>query len=310
MSGGSPTPTPAPAPTPVPTPGTARATALVLAGRRGPDDPVAVAAGLSHKCLVPAGGVPMLARVIAALAASHSVARIAVSIETPGLVADLAPSLPPAAAAGLVVVESRATPSLSALAAAEALDRPFPLLITTADHPLLTPDVVDSFLAAAHATGADVAAGLVPAERVLAAHPDAKRTFLRFRDGRMSGCNLFCVRTATGLDVLRFWRRVERDRKRPWRIATALGPGTLLRYGLGRLTLAQALERLSKVAGADARAVVVPVADAAIDVDKADDLALVERILAHRERAAAGVVAADPSPPTEGCRAPPPSVLG
>ena len=39
-------------------------TALVLAGSRGPTDPVAAAAGLPHKALVPVAGRPMLLRVI------------------------------------------------------------------------------------------------------------------------------------------------------------------------------------------------------------------------------------------------------
>ena len=42
-------------------------TALVLAGQRRGTDPMAAAAGLSHKALLPVAGVPMLLRVLAAL---------------------------------------------------------------------------------------------------------------------------------------------------------------------------------------------------------------------------------------------------
>ena len=257
-------------------------TALVLAGRRGPDDPVAAAAGLGHKCLVPADGVPMLVRVVEALAASRSIGSIAVSIEDPALVGSLARLSPQRDEGRLLVFPCAATPSLSALATAEALNHPFPLLITTADHALLTPDLVDFFASAARQTGADIVAGLVPAEVLLDAYPQTKRTFLRFRDGRYSSCNLFCVFTESGLRVLDFWRRVERDRKRPWRIARAFGIGTLIAYVLGRLTLEQGLARLSRTLGVDARAVIVPTAEAAIDVDKPSDLTLVEEILRRR----------------------------
>lgn len=259
------------------------ATALVLAGQRGPGDPVAGAAGLSHKCLVPAGGVPMLARVVEALATSRSIGPIAVSIEDPDLVSDLEQLSPLQQEKGLSVLTSLATPSQSALAAAKALGQPFPLLITTADHALLTPVLVDWFVAEALASGADIVAGLVPAQVLLDAYPRSKRTFLRFRCGRYSGCNLFCVLTKSGLRVLDFWRRVERDRKRPWRIATALGTGTLVAYVLGRLTLQQALARISRKLDVHARAVIVPTAEAAIDVDKPGDLILVEEILKRRD---------------------------
>ena len=60
-------------------------TALVLAGSRGPDDPVARAAGVAHKCLAPVAGVPMAVRVVQALAASPGIDRIAVALEDPAL---------------------------------------------------------------------------------------------------------------------------------------------------------------------------------------------------------------------------------
>ena len=37
---------------------------IVLAAGRGPDDPMAAAYGVTHKCLVEVGGIPMLRRVV------------------------------------------------------------------------------------------------------------------------------------------------------------------------------------------------------------------------------------------------------
>ncbi|MDO9488983.1 MAG: hypothetical protein Q7J32_11460 [Sphingomonadaceae bacterium] len=57
-------------------------TALVLAGKRdGVLDPLAAAAGVTHKCLVPIAGRPLIAHVVDALAASRQVATILVSID-------------------------------------------------------------------------------------------------------------------------------------------------------------------------------------------------------------------------------------
>ena len=58
-------------------------TALVLAGSRGPDDPVARAGGVAHKCLVPVAGVPMAVRVVETLAACPSIGRIAIALQDP-----------------------------------------------------------------------------------------------------------------------------------------------------------------------------------------------------------------------------------
>jgi CTP:molybdopterin cytidylyltransferase MocA len=61
-------------------------TALVLAAGR-PEDPVALAAGVGHKALVPVAGVPMLQRVVEALRASGCVGRIVVSIDRAAVLA-------------------------------------------------------------------------------------------------------------------------------------------------------------------------------------------------------------------------------
>ena len=84
-----------------------------------------------------------------------------------------------------------------------------------------------------------------------------------------------------------FWGRAERFRKRPWRLVGAFGPVALLLFLLRRLDLEAALERMSRALGVRARAIRMPWAEAAIDVDRPSDLELVNRILAERERSPA-----------------------
>ncbi|MFO1068680.1 MAG: NTP transferase domain-containing protein [Geminicoccaceae bacterium] len=261
--------------------GPRRFRALVLAGSRGPSDPVAAASGLAQKCLVPAGGVPMLVRVLDALLACPEIDGVAVTLQNaqalaaePAIAARLGPRVR--------LVEGDATPSLSVRAALAAMGEPFPVLVTTADHPLLTPEMIGEFCRRAAASGADVCAGLTASAVLLAAYPESRRTWLRFRDERYSGANLFALLTPGALQAVAFWRRVEQDRKQPWRIARAFGVGSLLAYALGLLTLDEALRRVSRVLGCEARAIALPFAEAAIDVDKPADLELVERILAKR----------------------------
>lgn len=260
-----------------------RFTALIMAGSRPGGDPMARAAGVSHKCLLPVDGTPMIRRVVSALLAAPSIGRILISIDVPDL---LAAEFSGPGADRIGFLPSADTPSLSALAAVETATGGAggagPMLITTADHPLLEPAWVERFCREAEASGADIVAGLAPAEVIQAAFPESRRTYLRFRDGHFSGCNLFALLRPEGTKAIRLWRRVEKDRKRPWRIAKALGLPMLLGYLAGRLTLDAALARLSRLAGAKAAVVVLPVAEAAVDVDKPEDLVLVETILRGR----------------------------
>ncbi len=256
--------------------------ALVLAASRGAPDPVAKLQGLDHKCLVRAAGQPMLQRVVAALQASASVDRIAICVDDPAVL-DAVPAIAPAVRSGAVVaVSSNATPASSVVHAVAELDDPFPLLITTADSVLLTPELVDLFCREASSSGAQVAAGLAPASVILRDYPNAKRTFLRFGKERYSSCNLFALREPAGLAVVRFWTRVEPHRKRPWKLIGTFGPVPLARYVLGRLTLAEAMDRASAKFGVTVAAIEIPHAEAAMDVDKPEDLALAEQILRRR----------------------------
>ena len=242
--------------------------ALVLAGSRGGVDPVAAYAGVAHKALIVLRGETLLARVVGALTAAGAV-RIAVISSHPEVRAE-------ATRLGADVLDEAAGPSLSVAAGAQALGTP--LLVTTADHALLEAAWVRRFLADVPAD-ADVAALVAARVTVQAAAPGTQRTWLKLADGHWSGCNLFWLANDQALGVVDLWRRVEAERKAPWRMARILGLGMLLRYLSGRLTLAGAAARLGGLAGVTAVIVQTPFGLASVDVDKPADLDLVRRIV-------------------------------
>lgn len=246
--------------------------ALILAGSRpGAVDPVAAAEGVAHKALAEAGGVPLLARVHAALSAAGA-ERIAVAADTPEVVA-LAQVL------GAEVIAPESGPSGSVARGFALLGAP--MLVTTADHALLQPEWVRQFVADSPA-GADVAVLLARREAVEQAVPGTRRTWLSFADGQWSGCNLFLLATPRAEAAIATWREVEANRKRPWRIAARLGPRVLWDYLRGKLTLAEAVARLGERIGIAARVVAAADGLAAVDVDKVADLALVRQVTGGR----------------------------
>jgi molybdopterin-guanine dinucleotide biosynthesis protein A len=260
-----------------------RLRALVLAGERGDgSDPVAKSAGVVLKALAPVGGVPMLERVLHTLAACPEIEAVTVCADPVRLRAAAVGRLAARLAEGkLAVLPQAAGPSASVAAALAATPPDVDLLVTTADHALLTSAMVQTFLAGVP-TDADVAAGAVSEEVLRAAFPASRRTYYRFKDGAYSGANLFLLRGPRATQAVRFWQSVERERKRPWRIAAALGPLLLLRFALRRLAMAEGLAILSERVGARLALVPLPMAEAAVDVDRPADLALAETILAGR----------------------------
>jgi GTP:adenosylcobinamide-phosphate guanylyltransferase len=247
-------------------------TAIVLAGERPGGDALARSLGVPAKALIPIAGEPMIVHVVRALAAHPSIGKVRVLAQRPELLAaDLAGS-------GAEIAESRQTiaATIRELIASGAEQ----LLVTTADNPLLDAPILDEFLGSA--TVADVAVGLVERETLSARYPGNRRTWLRFRGGAYSGANLFWVGGKRALPLLDIWAGVEQQRKRGRAVIAAFGPGILLGVVLRVLSLDQALARVSRRFRVTARAVRLPFAEACIDVDKLDDLELVEAIFKRR----------------------------
>ena len=258
--------------------------AIILAGDRGPGDPVATAAGVGCKALVPVGGRPMVLRVLDALQDSPGIDSLLLCGSSSRLRGHCA-ELDSLIAAGKVRwVENESSPSLSAGAALRLVPAGQPALLTTADHALLTPLMVDHFCVKAAETCCDVVAGLARADMVAAAFPEGHRTVTRLRDGGYCGCNLFAFLSPRAGDAVAFWRRIEEQRKHPLRIVRVLGLGAVLRYLLGRLTLEEGLDRLSALMEARAGVVWMQDAAAAVDVDKIEDWALAEKIAARSQQ--------------------------
>lgn len=257
--------------------------AVVLAADRSVADPVAQEAGVACKALTPAAGVPMLARVFRALDDSARIAHVCLAGPSKGIIERDALLSELLGRDDVSWVENARTPSASVGTALRSLPENVPVMVTTADHALLTPTIVSEFVDRALQSDGDFVVGVARLETVKARFPDTQRTAIRLSDGACCGCNLFAFITPEGRALADFWRRVEQQRKRPWRvIGGALGWGAVLRYFLGRLTLEQALDRLSRRLGVRIRAVVLDHAEAAVDVDTPADRKLVEEILAGR----------------------------
>lgn len=245
---------------------------LILAGQRaGVVDPLLVNAGVEWKALLPILDIPMTDYVLGALDASAGLAK---PYWVSGLSKDLIDS-------GLNQSPSEDGPASSVVIAAEA-GLPYPFMVTTCDHPLLTSDMVNHFLRESQASGADFTLGLATKDVIQPAYPHVKRTYLKFKNQHVSGCNLFYIANEKGLEAIKFWRVAQHDRKKPVKLARRLGIGMLLKYITGRLTLKMAFDYASKSLNIKAKPIILPFAEAAIDVDKPSDLELVTDILNKR----------------------------
>ena len=252
-----------------------RCTAVVLAGSRPGVDPFAKAYGTDLKALIPICGVPMVRRPVEALLQADGIGIVRVLAQQPDRIARSLPK-----DERLIVEASGATiaSTLEALCADTGVD--WPVLVTTADHALLTRDMIGDFLA--QSQGADVAIGVVSSEALLKRLPQTKRTWLRFRGGAYSGANLFLLGGPQVRPAIELWRTSEQNRKKAWRMLLTLGFSGFLGAVLKVRTLRQTLGAVGRKLGLTIRAIELADPLAAVDVDKPEDHELVTAILEGR----------------------------
>ncbi|MDM7956279.1 NTP transferase domain-containing protein [Blastomonas sp.] len=251
-------------------------TVIVLAGKRsGALDALAGARGVSHKCIIPVLDQPLISHVLETIALTLPDAQIRVSIEDFSVIADIPVVKRLLEQNRIAAVEAQANLVESvALAVAQAH---YPVLITTADNALLTPQAIMAMLKAR--PGADALVALARKEQIIAAHPTGKNRYYEFRNGGFSNCNLFLLRGPRAIHAAEAFRTGGQFLKTKGRMLKTFGLLSALMYRTGWFTVEKMFERVSARLGVDVRPVVFEDGRLAIDVDDESSLRAVEDIL-------------------------------
>lgn len=259
-----------------------KVTALIMAGKRsGVLDPLAERAGVAQKCVVPVNGVPMVARVVDAVSACPEVGAIRIIAHEPAEIA-AQPNIAKLIEEGrLSFAEGKFNIVDSVFSGAEGAD--FPLMITTADNCLVTPEGYSEFITKCLAAEAGGAAGLARKEDVKAADPQGQSRFYEFRDGGFSNCNMYWLGSQKALSAAEIMREGGQFVKFPRRIIKAFGLMNLIRFRLGTGSKEKLFEQISKRFGVKLVPVELSDGHYAIDVDNERTFAVTEKILKRRE---------------------------
>jgi GTP:adenosylcobinamide-phosphate guanylyltransferase len=253
---------------------------LVLAGRRSPTtDPLAAAAGVTHKAMVPVKGEAMVGRVLRIAEAAWPDAPLYVSVDDFASIA-AEPTIARLVAAGrLTALEARPNIVDSVVEASRVTG--FPLVITTADNVLMTPEGMRSIHEQGERRAADGVVMMAERKDILAAHPDGQRRFYAFRGGAYSNCNLFWFGSEKALKATESFRLGGQFAKHKRRAVKALGVTTLLLFVSRLLTLDGMFRHFSRRFGIHIRALVASDGRLAIDVDNERTHRVAEEILAR-----------------------------
>lgn len=256
---------------------------VLAAQRKGVIDPLAERAGVSHKCLVPIGGRPLIAHVVQTLLRHTAVARIAISVEDDAFAAVRA-VLPSKNDARDRIEYSAARDNIADSVREAIGSHPGPIVITTADNILLTCASIDAVLAGLKCSEAVVA--MASREVVLAAHALGQRRFYRFRGGEFSNCNLYGLSSRSALSAAEAFRSGGQFAKKAWQIVNTFGLLNLVLLRLRVVSLEGAMRRISSRLGVRIAPVVLFDGTQAIDVDNERTFAIAEEIVVRCSRLA------------------------
>lgn len=152
-------------------------------------------------------------------------------------------------------------------------------LFITGDIPLVTKDGLTTYINDSIQSGADLTYPIIPQEASEKRFPNAKRTYVKIKEGTFTGGNAILTKAGLLDDKSDLIQKLYAARKKPLQLAQILGLATVLRLISGTLALPYLEGIASRVLGAPARAIITHHAEIGFDVDKASDLAAVERAL-------------------------------
>lgn len=259
-------------------------TLLVLAGKRdGRIDPLAHQAGVSHKCRVPIQGKPLLQWVLEAARDAWSDNTILVSVHEPEAVNDL-PIVQELIAAGrLQICLARHTIVESVEEALNLAEKPYPLLITTGDNVLVTPQALREIHQSALDQKADALFAIAKREDIKAVHEEAQRYFYEFSDLAMANCNGYWMGNNKAQRAAEPFRGGGQFIKTKGAILKAFGIINLIRFRMRWWRFDQMLKIISKRFGVKIAAHIFADGAYAIDVDNQRTYDIAEMLLATRK---------------------------
>ena len=249
--------------------------AVVLAGGRAPW--LKELCGTEHRCLAPLAGRRMLDYILDALQKSGRVQRIVVAADAEAI-AQLEDTLP----ANVTTCPAESDMPATAYAAVMALGESGSqnVLFACDDIPLLTAAGVQDFIQQCERVpGKGIYYAIIPKESCLKSYPDAKRTFGTVTDGTFTGGNLLLVSKEVVLNSQKLSREIFSLRKSPLRLANWLGWSFIFKAVFRRLSINEAEKRFSHIMHTPSKAIITNFAEIGMDVDKPEELRLIEKYL-------------------------------
>jgi len=258
--------------------------AVVLAGYSTDNpDPLALAMGVERKSLIPVAGKPMVYWVVKALRDSPHVNQIYIVGITPEDDVDFGTEV--------IYIPNQNAHFDNVMIGIDTVHKQQPdaefLIMASGDIPTLKTSTVDWFVETCEGIDADVFYSVVEKSVMESAFPDSRRSYIPVVEGKLCGGDLFFVRIAAVHANEPLLRELLAKRKSPWKQARLLGFNIIIKFLFHRLSIKDAEALGQRLAQVEARVIISPYPDLAMDVDKPHQLDMVRATMEQRVEAQA-----------------------
>lgn len=254
--------------------------AIVTAGGiPRPEDPLYTYSHGDSKALIDVAGKPMIQWVLDALGGAKRVNNV--------IIMGLSPKSGVTCKKPLYYVSNQGRMLANIVAgvnkALEINRRNKYVLVVSSDIPALKSEMVDWLIKTCMETKDDLYYGVCPRDVMEARFPDSRRTYTHLKDMDVCGADMNITHVRMATEHLDMWESLIGSRKSPLRSASLIGFGTLFALFTRRLTLEDAVRRVSERIGIKGRAIVWPYAEPCMDVDKPSQLELLRADLTQQQ---------------------------
>lgn len=163
----------------------------------------------------------------------------------------------------------------------KALNTREPVLVLTADIPLISKAAVEDFLLRCKQKEADVYYSFVPKEMNDQKYPGVKRTYVKLHEGVFTGGNIVLLSSWVIQNQADILNKAVSLRKKTIQLCLLLGWKYLFYLLMGRLTIEQIETQVAKILKMRAVGIISAYPEIGIDVDKPSDFYLVNKVLSN-----------------------------
>jgi GTP:adenosylcobinamide-phosphate guanylyltransferase len=163
----------------------------------------------------------------------------------------------------------------------KAMETEEPVLVLTADIPLISKEALEDFLRRCQSKKAHVYYSFVPKEVNEKKYPGVQRTYVKLREGIFTGGNLVLLSPEVIRDHADILNKAVSLRKKTLKLCLMLGWKYLFYLVMGRLTIGQIEEQVARILKIQAVGVISAFPEVGIDVDKPSDFDLVNKVLSN-----------------------------